>query len=165
MSHMKLSILASVAGLTVMCMNAQTELELPKSPADIGRWVVEDAWNKGDLRLADRMFTASATLHYRGQTISLTTDFGTQTIKNWRTAFPDFHFELEDMIIQGNKVVLRIPFTGTHQGKFMGAEPTGRKIRVTETLILRIEDNKIAEMWEDYDEYGMRIQLGIIKPN
>ena len=47
----------------------------------------------------------------------------------------------------------------------MGLEPTGKKISVTETLILRIEGDKIAEMWEDYDEYGMRIQLGLIKPN
>jgi len=82
----------------------------------------------------------------------------------WRTGFPDFHFQIEDLIVQGNKVVLRIPFTGTHQGRFWGLEPTGRKISVTETLILRIEDGKIAEMWEDYDEYGMRIQLGLLQP-
>jgi hypothetical protein len=35
----------------------------------------------------------------------------------------------------------------------------------TETLIVRIADNRIAEMWEDYDEYGMRLQLGLLKPN
>jgi predicted ester cyclase len=46
-----------------------------------------------------------------------------------------------------------------------GLEPTGRKINVTETLILRIDRGKIAEMWEDYDEYGMRMQLGLVKPN
>ncbi|HZL55640.1 MAG TPA: ester cyclase [Bryobacteraceae bacterium] len=60
---------------------------------------------------------------------------------------------------------MRIPFTGTHKGKFWGVEPTGKKIDVTETLILRIENDRIAEMWEDYDEYGMRIQLGLIGPN
>ena len=86
-------------------------------------------------------------------------------MRAWREGFPDFHFKLEDMIVQGNKVVLRIPFTGTHLGKFQGQEPTGKKISVTETLILRIEDGKVAEMWEDYDEYGMKIQLGLVKAN
>ncbi|HXJ96190.1 MAG TPA: ester cyclase [Terriglobia bacterium] len=86
-------------------------------------------------------------------------------VKTWRAAFPDFHFALEDMIVEGNKVALRIPFTGTHQGKFWGLEPTGKTIHVTETLILRIEGGKIAEMWEDYGEYGMRMQLGLIKEN
>jgi predicted ester cyclase len=40
---------------------------------------------------------------------------------------------------------MRIPFTGTHMDKFRGLEPTGQKIDVTETLILRIEDGKVAE--------------------
>ena len=56
---------------------------------------------------------------------------------------------------------------GSETDRSMGAglEPTGRKINVTETLILRIDRGKIAEMWEDYDEYGMRMQLGLVKPN
>jgi predicted ester cyclase len=147
-------------------LGAQTpDPPLPKTPEEIGRWVVEDVWNKGDFRLADRMFTPDATLHYRGQAHPLTADLGLRTVSNWRTAFPDFHFRLEDMIVQGNKVAMRIPFTGTHQGKFMGLDPTGKKIDVSETLILRIEGGKIAEMWEDYDEYGLRMQLGLLKPN
>lgn len=47
----------------------------------------------------------------------------------------------------------------------LGLEPTGRKINVTETLILRLEGEEIAETWEDYDEYGLRTQLGLIKPS
>jgi predicted ester cyclase len=69
------------------------------------------------------------------------------------------------MIVLGNMIASRVRFTGTHQGKFWGLDPTGRKINVTETLILRIERGKIAEMWEDYDEYGMRMQLGLVKPD
>ena len=147
----------------VSSMNAQDPL--PRGPVQIGRWVVEDVWNKGDFRLVDRMFSPGAILHYRGQTFPLTVQSGTQIVRSWRNAFPDFHFRLEDMIVEGNKVALRIPFTGTHQGKFWGLEATGRRINVTETLIIRIEDDKIAEMWEDYDEYGMRIQLGLLNPN
>jgi len=156
-----LAILNSALGLL-----AQSEPPpIPKGPAQIALWVVEDVWNNGDFRLAGQMFTPGAVLHYRGQAFPLTAESGVQTVRNWRVGFADFHFKIEDLIVQGNKAVLRIPFTGTHNGKFWGLEPTGRKINVTETLILRIEQDKIAEMWEDYDEYGMRIQLGILKPN
>ena len=156
--------LAMIAG--AFCLAAQVqEPPLPKAPAQIAHWLVEDVWNKGDFRLADRMFTSGAVLHFRGHSFPLTAEVGLQTVKNWRNAFPDFHFTLEDMIVEGNKVVLRIPFTGTHQGRFWGVEPTGRKVNVTEILIIRIEDDKIAEMWEDFDEYGMRIQLGLLPAN
>jgi predicted ester cyclase len=149
----------------VPCLPQEPPPPVPKGPAKIARWVVEDVWNRGDFRLAETMFTPGMVLHFRGQNHPLTPEAGIGVVKAWRTAFPDFHFDLEDMIVEGNKVALRIPFTGTHQGKFWGLEPTGKVIHVTETLILRIEGGKIAEMWEDYDEYGMRLQLGLIKPD
>ena len=158
--------MAALAMLVLFPSFAQEEQPpTPKGPAAIARWVVEDVWNKGDFRLADRMFTPGVTLHFRGQNHPLTPAAAVNIVRNWRTAFPDFHFALEDMIVEGNKVVLRIPFTGTHQGKFWGFDPTGRKINVSEILIIRFEGDKIAEMWEDYDEYGMRIQLGFVKAN
>jgi len=158
--------IAALAMLIVLpCFSQEPQPSLPKGPAQIAKWVVEDVWNKGDYRLADQMFTSTAVLHFRGQNVPLTREAGLGIVRNWRTAFPDFHFTLEDMIVDGTKVALRIPFTGTHQGRFFGLDPTGKKINVTEMLILRLEGDKIAEMWEDYDEYGMRIQLGLIKPN
>jgi len=160
---MRLRALAILA--VVPCLAQELQPPLPKGPAQIARWVVEDVWNKGDFRLVDRMSTPGMTLHFRGQNLPMTPAAAIGIVKNWRTAFPDFHFTIEDMIVEGNKVVLRIPFTGTHQGKFWGLEPTGKAINVTEMLILRLEGDKIAEMWEDYDEYGMRIQLGLVKPN
>jgi predicted ester cyclase len=141
-----------------VCARSQT-------PEQIATWVVEDVWNKGDFGLVPQRFAPQVVLHYRGRDFPLTPESGVQVVRAWREGFPDFHFKLEDMIVQGNKVVLRIPFTGTHLGKFQGQEPTGKKISVTETLILRIEDGKVAEMWEDYDEYGMKIQLGLVKAN
>jgi len=155
----KLAILAAV-----LCAAGQAQQPaVPKGPEQIANWVVEQVWNQGDLRLLDRMYAPGALFHYQGRDFPLTPEFGAQIVQRWRKAFPDFHFKLEDRIIQGNKIALRIPFTGTHQGKFWGLEPTGRKINVTETLILRIQNDKIAEMWEDYDEYGMRMQLGLVK--
>jgi len=159
------TIALAIAG-TAFCISGQSQQPLkPQGPEQIATWFVEDVWNKGDFRLAGEMFVPQVVLHFRGRDIPLTPESGLQTVQMWRDGFPDFHFKLEDMIVQRNKIALRIPFTGTHLGKFWGLEPTGKKINVTESLVLRIEDGKIAEMWEDYDEYGMRIQLGLVKPN
>jgi predicted ester cyclase len=159
------TIALAIAG-TAFCISGQTKQPLkPEGPEQIATWVVEEVWNKGDFRLVPQMFGPHVVLHYRGRDFPLTPESGVQAVQMWRDGFPDFHFKLEDMIVQGNKIALRIPFTGIHLGKFWGLEPTGKKINVTETLILRVEDGKIAEMWEDYDEYGMRIQLGLAKPN
>lgn len=151
---------------SAFCLNGQSaQAPLPGEPAQLALWMVEDFWNKGDVRLAAQLFTPRGILHYGGRAIPWTPESGVQTVQRWRTGFPDFHFTIEDMIVQGNKVSLRIPFTGTHMGKFRGLEPTGRKINVTETVFMRIEDGRIAEIWEDYDEYGMRVQLGLLKPD
>jgi predicted ester cyclase len=155
----------SLTIFTMVSLAQQQQPLVPKGPVQIAHWFVDDVWNRGDFRLVDQLFTPDVVLHYRGQSIHLTAQSGLGIVRNWRTAFPDFHFTLEDTIVEGNKVALRIPFTGTHQGRFMGAEPTGKTINVSETLILRLEGDRIAEMWEDYDEYGMRIQLGLVKPN
>lgn len=63
-------------------------------------------------------------------------DFGTGRDEfkvNWReriTAFPDLHFEITDMIAEGDQVLTRWVMTGTHQGEYLGAQPTGIKVRV-----------------------------------
>ncbi len=139
-------IFSAIAG-TIFCLTAWSQQPpKPETPAQIGTWVVEDVWNKGDFRMARQLSQPTIVLHF-----PLTPESATQTVHS-----PTFTSKLDDLIVEGNKVVMRIPFTGTHMGKFRGPEPTGKKIDVTETLILRIKDGRIAEMWEDYDEYGMR---------
>jgi predicted ester cyclase len=132
------------------------------TPEQVARRAIEDVWNNGKYD-GEPLLAPQVTLHYRGRAIPMTPESALAVVKMWRTAFPDFHFRIEDVIVSGDKVVLRIPFSGTHQGPFQGIAPTGRKVDVTETLIVRVENGLIAEMWEDYDEYGLRLQLGVIK--
>ena len=42
-------------------------------------------------------------------------------------AFPDMHIDIEDLIAEGDKVVIRCTASGTHLGKFMDVPPTGKK--------------------------------------
>jgi predicted ester cyclase len=152
------SVATAIMAGTGMMMRAQ-ETETPRQ---IAIRAIEDVWNKGDFE-GRPILAPQTTLHYRNQAIVMTPESAMQIVRNWRTAFPDFHFQIEDVIVDGDRVALRIPFTGTHRGAFMGAAPTGRSISVSETLIVRVANGRIVEMWEDYDEYGLRMQLGLIK--
>jgi len=129
------------------------------------RRLIEDVWNGGHLQLLDEMFAEGATLTVGGRTSPPGGPAQVRAVvAHWRSAFPDFHFELADLIAEGDRVVVRVPFTGTQTGRLMDIGPTGRTVRVAEILILRIQDGRIAEGWEEFDELGMRLQLGVLPP-
>ncbi len=163
MSPRMLFIRIGAAVAVVMTLSVVQHAQQGETPEQVARRAIDKVWNKGVFD-GPPILAPQATLHYRGQANTMAPADMVAVVKRWRAAFPDFHFRIEDVIAQGDKVVMRIPFTGTHQGRFLGLEPTGKKIDVTETLIFRIDHGLIAEMWEDYDEYGMRMQLGLIKP-
>jgi steroid delta-isomerase-like uncharacterized protein len=85
-------------------------------------------------------------------------------VELYRSAFPDIHFEHEDVVDLGGKVAHRWTFTGTHRGEIMGIEPTGRAVAVQGIEINRIADGKIAESWAISDALGMLEQLGFEVP-
>ena len=76
-------------------------------------------------------------------------------------AFPDFNWSVEDVFAAGDKVVVRFVFRGTHQGEFMGIPPTGKKVETGGINIVRFENGKSVEDWEDADMLGMMMQLGM----
>ncbi len=80
------------------------------------------------------------------------------------TAFPDLHGTIEDIIAEGDKVVDRMTCEGTHQGVFMGAPPTGKRVKWSFIDINRIVDGKVVEHWAEVDTMGMMQQLGLVPP-
>jgi steroid delta-isomerase-like uncharacterized protein len=77
-------------------------------------------------------------------------------------AFPDFQWAIEDMVGEGDKVVFRSTFRGTHKGELEGIAPTGKKVNITLMQIARIMAGRVVEFWHYPDELGLRQQLGII---
>jgi predicted ester cyclase len=123
---------------------------------------INEAWNQGDFSHMPAAFAPVAYLHFRGHDIQLDLDSGMAIVKRWRAAFPDFHFKVEDLVTQGDTVAVRLTFTGTMTGPFNNDQPTGKQMSVTEQLFCRTKDGRITDIWEDYDELGMRRQLGIL---
>lgn len=79
-----------------------------------------------------------------------------------RAAFPDLRVTAEDMVAEGDKVVCRGTFSGTHKSEFMGIAPTGKQITVGIIEIVRIAAGKMIEHWNVVDNLGMMQQLGIV---
>ena len=80
----------------------------------------------------------------------------------FRGAFPDSHFTVEDMVAEGDKVVTRKTFHGTHEGEFMGIPPSGRSVSMGLIDIVRISEGRVVEHWSEGDSLGMMQQLGVI---
>lgn len=77
-------------------------------------------------------------------------------------AFPDGRATVEDLVAEGDRVVQRVTFRGTHQGEFLGVPATGKQVAVWLMVISRMADGKIAEEWQLVDGLGLLQQLGAL---
>ncbi len=78
------------------------------------------------------------------------------------SAFPDYHETIEDVVAEGDKVVVRQTITGTHKGEFQGIPPTGKQVTWTAIAILGIIGGKLVEAWIVVDMLGLMQQIGAI---
>jgi steroid delta-isomerase-like uncharacterized protein len=86
-----------------------------------------------------------------------------QFVSMYKTAFPDLNVTVEDTMAEGDKVITRYIVRGTHEGEIEEfGPPTGRPLELEGITIHRIEDGKIVEEWERYDNLGMLQQLGLV---
>jgi steroid delta-isomerase-like uncharacterized protein len=81
---------------------------------------------------------------------------------NLRNAFPDLNIEPEHMVATDDDVAIAYTLTGTHQGEFLGVEPTGRQVTARGVQIARFRDGEIVERWGSSDELGILQQLGAV---
>jgi predicted ester cyclase len=80
---------------------------------------------------------------------------------NWLSAaFPDMHMAIDDVLAEGDKVVVQTTMSGTHQGPFWGIAPTGRRFAQRQVHVFRIVAGKVAEHWAIRDDLGFLQQLG-----
>ena len=77
-------------------------------------------------------------------------------------AFPDSRFTIDDMIAEGDQVVTKKTFTGTHTGEFAGIPATGNKVTLQFVDIMRVRNGRIVEHWLSMDQLSFMQQLGVI---
>jgi steroid delta-isomerase-like uncharacterized protein len=121
-----------------------------------------EAFNAGDLDGAVEVFAPDAVIHNSGAPDPLNVEGFKQVGGVFRTAFPDGKLTIEDLIVEGDKIVSRISYRGTHTGDMMGIPPTGKPVAVSAMIIDQFADGKIVESWRLFDQMGMMQQLGLV---
>jgi steroid delta-isomerase-like uncharacterized protein len=129
--------------------------------ATVVRRFVEEVITRGDIDSAARFVWEDVVeqVPLPGQGPGLA---GLQDIlRGMRSAFPDLNFAIQEQIAEGDKVVSRFEWTGTHQNEFLGVPATGRRVRVWGIVIDRLEEGRIKDTRIIMDALGLMMQLGV----
>lgn len=78
-------------------------------------------------------------------------------------AFPDARLQMDDLLIDGERVTLVGRMSGTDTGGFMGVGPTGRSFDIALVLLYQLRDGLIVHERRIYDFTGMLLQVGALK--
>ena len=80
----------------------------------------------------------------------------------YKNAMPDARVDIEFQVAEGDKVVSRYTWSGTHQGEIFGVPATGKHVSWTATATFRIADGQIREAWLNWDQWGLMQQFGVV---
>ncbi len=128
----------------------------------VSRRLVEDAFGNGNLALLDELCTEHYVDHDPLQG-DRDRDEVKQTIADYRAAFPDLKFTIDDVFAADDKVVVRWRADGTFENEFMGLKPTGEKGEPVAGIgIDRYEDGKVAESWTQWDTDRFMKNIGAV---
>lgn len=123
---------------------------------------MQRAFNEGDLSAVNET-TAGGIDHQEPEGTNFTAHLKA-VVAMLRKAFPDLHFEIHDMLAEGDLVAFRSTMTGTQRGPFQGLPPTGKSISVAHMHFLRVINGKATDLWHVWDTTGLMQQLGASAP-
>lgn len=127
------------------------------------RRFVNEVINKADFSVLKAVAQPDYVFRSPGQELH-----GLESLKDlltmYRTAFPDLHVEIDDLVVADDKAAMSFALTGRHEGDLMGIAATGRQVRVDGMTLSRFEGGRIAGEWEILDQLTLLRQLGVVPP-
>ena len=126
------------------------------------RRLIEEVYNQGNLDVVDELVAADIFNHpaVREHQHGIA---GFKHVMEWVREFSsDVHYDIEDIIAEGDKVAVRMTQSGTHTGTVRGIPPTGKSFSVDYVHWFRLADGKVAEMWAVRDDLTRLQQLGLM---
>ena len=125
----------------------------------------DEVFNQGNFDVADELIGPNVVEHQQQPGVAPDAagpELVKQIARFFRSAFPDLHIAVDDLIAEGDRVAARLTIAGTHQGEMLGIPPTGKRVEVSSIDIIRFEDGKAAEHWGETDILSMMQQLGVV---
>jgi steroid delta-isomerase-like uncharacterized protein len=122
-----------------------------------------DVWNAGRLEVLDELLTADYVNHTPSTPNPAPGPAGLKPIvAAIRSAFPDLHYSIEDILVDGDEVAARVRVRGTHQGPLFGLPASGKVVDVPQINIEHFAGGRIREHWRVTDELTLMRQLGAV---
>lgn len=129
---------------------------------ELTRRFYDEAINKGNLDLIDELVSADFVEHEAFPDLPTTgPEAPKAALGMFRAAFSDLEMSADDLIAEGDKVVVRGTMVGTHTGELMGIPPTNKSFSVQFIDIIEIHDGKATAHWGITDQAAMMGQLGL----
>ena len=124
----------------------------------------DEVWNRGNVEAAGDFLAPEFVAHnFLDVHIVGPREYG-EAVTAYRAVFPDFHTTLEDVLVDGDRVVVRGTDRGTHRADFLGFPASGRELTTTWIEIFRVEGGKAVEGWLESDSARLRDQLAVSAP-
>ena len=115
----------------------------------------------GNLAVWDEVVAADFVYHF----CNLETITGLDAAKKFEQSlfdgFPNLQRQIEDVVAEGNNVVIRSILRGEQTGMFLEMPPTNKSVRVIDLVLMKIEGGKIVELWYELNQLAVMQQLGI----
>lgn len=124
------------------------------------RRLVEEVFNRRNLSVVDELVSPDFVEHEVIPGIPSGREGTRQMFAMVLAAFPDFKGTIDDLIAEGDKVVLRWTWTGTQQGEFLGLPPSGKRMSIGVIDIIQFSNGKAVAHWGQSDMMGLMQQLG-----
>ena len=155
----RIALLLLVTLITISCAPPDDSVEAENG--GLVRVVFSDIWSSGNVELIPNLFSENFVGHFPGgDTVHGREGLAAEVMAH-RKAFPDWTEEVEDEIIDHDRVAVRFRSRGTNTGDFLGNPPTGSRVEISEVAIFRLEDGKIAEQWVYPDMLSLQRQLNV----
>jgi len=130
--------------------------------ARVARRYITEIWSKGDLSAVDELVDENIVVRDTMGTNIKGRDQLREMVKMMQSSFTDNTFEVEDVIVSGDRVVIQCTWRGTHRGDFFGIQGTGRTVTTQAVDVLRLTNGKVVEDVGYMDSYSMFQQLGVL---
>jgi len=134
-----------------------------QSNSNVVRQFIEEVLNQGKIDAAEKFFWEDMVeqVPLPGQGPGL--DGLKNVLRGLRAAFPDMHWIIQEQISEGDRVLSRFEWTGTHRGTFLGVPATERPVTAWGMVIDRLEGGKIKGTRIIMDTLGLMMQLGVVQ--
>lgn len=125
---------------------------------------IEEGFNRDDWTVCEKTLADTYTAYYGAEgKANVGRDEYVRVCKFLRESFPDVNITIEDLVVEGDKVVMRYTERGTLSGRpFLGIEPAGQRYAKPGTTVYRVVDGRLAESWGVEDTLGWFRQLGAV---